>query len=649
MTQTATAEKVTPILAQEREQMKIVIVGHVDHGKSTLVGRLFHDTDSLPDGKFEQIQQQCKKRGMPFEWSFLMDALQAERDQGITIDTTQIWFKTPKRDYVIIDAPGHKEFLKNMISGAANSEAAVLIIDANEGVQEQSKRHGYLLHLLGVAQVTVVVNKMDLVDYSEARFREIEKEYTAYLADIGVTPTYIVPASAREGDCIISASDNMPWYTGPSILEALDHFALRPKDAELPLRFPVQDVYKFDDRRIIAGRIESGTLRVGDELIFSPLNRRVKVKTIENFNGPELTEVSAGMSVGVTLTEQIFAERGHVVSHVENAPALTNLFRAKLFWLGNNPIEVGSRYKMKINTAEYQVEVKEIEKVVDTNDLALADKAEKVEKNAVAEVIFRVRGIASLDEYSANAITGRFVLVENYRIVGGGIIDMEGFANQRPSSEVKSTNLYAVETRINPQRRSLANGHKGGVLWFSGLSGAGKTTLALELQRRLFTKGYQVFVLDGDNIRNGLNADLDFSPEGRSENIRRVGEVAALFADAGMIVITAFISPYKHDRDRARVSAGDAYHSVYIKADADTCAKRDPKGLYEKAKRGEIKDFTGVNAPFEEPDNADLIIDTTNKSVDESVEELLAYVEKNLVDPIKDQLDKPSVFAGSTI
>ncbi len=620
----------------EREQMKIVIVGHVDHGKSTLVGRLFHDTDSLPDGKLEEIQNLCKKRGMPFEYSFLMDALQAERDQGITIDTTQIWFKTETRDYVIIDAPGHKEFLKNMISGAANSEAAVLVIDANEGVQEQSKRHGYLLHLLGVSQIAVAVNKMDMVGYSEEKFKQIEKEYRQYLNDIGVEPTYIIPISAREGDCIVHGnSDNMSWYQGPSVMGALDEFKLKPKDAELPLRFPVQDVYKFDERRIVAGRIESGSLKVGDELMFSPINKIVKVNSIENFAGPELTEVSAGMSVGITLSEQIFAERGNVISHVTKMPMLSNVFRAKIFWLGDRPIEIGNRYTMKINTSEYRVEVKEIESVVDTDDLAIADKHEKVEKNAVAEIILRVRGVAVLDEFQNNSITGRFVLVDNYRICGGGIIDLNGFDDQRPSSSVKSSNITAVAAKVSPEARALNNGHMGGVLWFSGLSGSGKSTLAMELERRLFAKGYQVYVLDGDNVRSGLNRDLGFSPEDRSENIRRIGEVAALFASSGTIVITAFISPYKKDRDTARVAAGNKYHSIYIKADVETCESRDPKGLYQKARSGEIKEFTGISAPFEEPDNADLIVDTKNKNIDESVEKLIEYVEKYFVQPVK--------------
>ncbi len=637
-----------PENSESKEQLKIVIVGHVDHGKSTLIGRLFFDTDSLPDGKVEQIKASSQKRGMPFEYSFLLDALQAERDQGITIDTTQLWFKTDKRNYVIIDAPGHKEFLKNMVSGAANSEAAILVIDAKEGVKEQSRRHGYLLSLLGVSQIAVAVNKMDLVDYSEEKFREIEKQYTEYLAEIGVTPTFIIPIAAREGDNIISNSSNMPWYKGPSILKALDGFAPKPSLENLALRFPVQDVYKFDERRIIAGRIESGSLKVGDDIVFSPSNRKVKVSSIETWPSAKtpITQVFAGQSVGITLSEQIFAERGQVVSHLENAPVLTNIFRGKIFWLGDEPIKEGKKYLIKINTSEYQAEVKAIERVVDTEDLSIKGKINEVPKNSVAEVVFRIRGLACVDEFAANAKTGRFVIVENFRTIGGGIIDLKGFADQRTKSQPKSDNLYPVESRIDPNRRAIANGHKGGVMWFSGLSGSGKTSIALALQQKLFEKGYQVFVLDGDNIRGGLSRDLDFSKGGRSENIRRVGEVASLFAQAGVIVITAFISPYKADRDKARVAAGDAYHSVYIKADIETCKKRDPKGLYKKAMAGEIKNFTGVNDVFEDPVNADIVIDTAKESIDDSVARLMAYINSNFVKPIEDQSTKSMIGEG---
>ncbi|MFQ6027469.1 MAG: adenylyl-sulfate kinase [Dehalococcoidia bacterium] len=622
----------------DREQLKIVVVGHVDHGKSTLIGRLFYDTDSLPEGRYEQIRDQCRRRGMPFEWSFLMDSFQAERDQGVTIDTTQIRFQTAGRDYMIIDAPGHKEFLKNMVSGAANSEAALLVIDAHQGVGEQSKRHGYLLHLLGVDQVAVAINKMDLEGYSQERFEAIREEYLAYLQGIGVVPTHVIPISAMEGDWVVGPSANMPWYEGPSVIEALEHFSPKPKLDDLPLRLPVQDVYKFDERRIIVGRIESGTLRVGDEILVSPMNKVARVVSFESWEGfqgdqsPQ-TMACANESVGITLDEQIFVERGDVISHQEAAPLLTTAFRANLFWLGDAPLEVGNRYKLKINTAEYPVEVTAIERVLDTDDLSLRT-AEQVEKNGVAEIIMQARGLATLDEFSLNPLTGRFVLLDGYRIAGGGTVDLTGFADQRRHFVVRSTNLHPTEDRIDSRQRSLVNGHLGAVLWFTGLPSSGKTTLALELEQQLFARGHQVFVLDGDNIRSRLNADLGFDPQDRSENIRRVGEVAALFAEAGMIVIAAFISPYNEDRERARVAAGDRFHCVYIQADVATCEGRDPHGLWRMVRRGEISNFTGVDAPYEVPVNPELVINTRDYSIEQCVDQLLSYVRNHLVEPV---------------
>jgi len=629
--------KLTPVVAPEPEQLKIVIVGHVDHGKSTLVGRLFYETDSLPDGKYEQIKAQSEKRGMPFEWAFLLDALQAERDQGVTIDTTQIRLRNSNRDYMIIDAPGHKEFLKNMVTGAASSEAAVMVIDAQEGVEEQSKRHGYLLHLLGIDQIAVAINKMDMVGYSQARFTEIEEEYRAYLAELGVNPTYMIPVSARNGDCIAAASDNMPWYKGPDLLSCLGMFNPKPALDSLPLRMPVQDIFKFDDRRIIVGRIESGSLRVGDRILFSPMNKVADVASFENWdgflsNGRPQTVASAGASVGITLSDQVFVERGDVISHDNNPSALSDVFRAKIFWLSDIPLEIGKRYKIKINTAEYPVEVAKIEQVLDTNDLSRSPAA-KVEKNSVAEVILRTRSPISVEDFTANPVTGRFVLVDDYRISGGGIINMDGFVDQRQKFEVKATHLHPFEDRVSTEQRIVSNGHAGGVLWLTGLPSSGKTTLALETERRLFARGYQVFVLDADNVRSRLNADLGFGLDDRSENIRRVSEVASLFADAGTIVISAFISPYNDDRAKARAVAGDRFHSVYIKADQQTCEMRDPYGLWKKARDGEIKDFTGVDSPYEVPENPDLVIDSQTYSAEECVEQLLEYVEAVFIDP----------------
>ena len=611
---------------QAAETLKVAIVGHVDHGKSTLVGRLLHDTGSLPDGKMEAIQAVCKRRGVPFEWAFLMDALQAERDQGITIDTSQIWFSTARRQYVIIDAPGHKEFLKNMITGAATGDAALLIIDADEGVQEQSRRHGYLLHLLGVRQVTVAVNKMDLVDYDQGKFEAIEQEYNAYLSEIGVTPTHIIPVSARDGDNVATRSTAMDWYDGPTILEALDHFKVVTQPEGLPLRMPVQDVYRFDERRIIAGRIESGMLRVGDTVLFSPSNKTGTIRSIEAWNAerPPI-EAPAGHSIGFTLEDQIFVERGEVVSHEADPPVETDVFRARLFWLGEKDLSPGNRYTMKLNTAQAEVRVQSIEHVIDTGDLSTAP-SDQVERNGVAEVVLQSDRMLAIDEFVDVPPSGRFVLLDGYTIAGGGIISMDGYADQREVTTVRASNIQRVEHAISVDARARRNGHVGGVLWLTGLSGSGKSTLAVGLERRLFNLGYQVYVLDGDNIRHGLNADLGFSPEERAENIRRVGEVAALMSQSGMLVITAFISPYRSDRARARKATGNRYHEIYVKADLATCESRDPKGLYAKARAGKILNFTGISAPYETPDQPDLKVDTVALDVNSSVELMVEYV-----------------------
>ena len=569
---------------------------------------------------------------MPFEWAFLMDALQAERDQGITIDVSHIHFRTPVREYVLIDAPGHREFLKNMVTGAAQADAAVLVVDAREGMQEQTKRHSYLLHLLGIRQVIVAINKMDLVSLAQNRFQTLSKDVRHYLHELGLDlqHTQIIPVSARDGDNIVARSIRMDWYEGPTLVESLDGIQQPVSVLEMPLRFPVQDVYKFDERRIVAGRIETGQIRLGDTLMFSPSNKTARVASIEAWNARiQPVAARAGQSIGITLDEQLFIERGEVASLIANPPTLSNVFRGRLFWLGHAPLKVGKRYKMKLCTAEYTVEVQAIERIIDVNDLGMRESQE-VERNAVAEVVLRARGLIALDPFDYNMLTGRFVLVEDYDIVGGGLISMEGYADQRPTG-IKSSNIFMVEHRVPEPDRWRMNGHRGGILWMTGLSGAGKSTLAFSLEHYLFQRGYQVSVLDGDNVRHGLCSDLGFSPEDRVENIRRVGHAAVLFARAGFLVITAFISPYRADRDRVRMLAPGLFHEIFIEADLETCEQRDPKGLYAKARRGEIDEFTGVSAPYEPPKLAELQVDTMAHSIEECLAKLTDYVSRTFV------------------
>ena len=626
-----------PSLAGRR--LRIVFVGHVDHGKSTLIGRIFHDTHSLPDGKVEQIRAACKEEGMEFEYAFLLDALLEEQAQNITIDTTQIQFRTAQRPYVIIDAPGHKEFLKNMISGAASADAAILLIAANEGVREQSRRHGYLLSLLGIRQVVVAVNKMDLVGYSQETFEQLRKEYTEFLGQIGLEARLFVPISARNGDNIVSrANPALAWYDGPTIVEALDQFESPRTVEEQPLRFPIQDIYRFDHRRLLAGRIETGTLRVGDTLVFSPNNKTAVVASIENWNRPPSDTAQAGQSVAITLTEQIFVERGHVASHETQTPIETNRFKARLFWMGQRPLEKGRRYKLKVTTQEADAEIVSIERVIDASTLDAVEGRDHIARDDVAEVTFKTRAALVIDNHDQNPTLGRFVIMDGHHVAGGGII-FGGIYTDR--TKVKSSNIFWCEGSVSVKHREIRNGHKGAILWFTGLSGSGKSTLAHELERELFNRSMQAYVLDGDNIRHGLNANLGFSPEDRVENIRRVSEVARLMADAGMVVITSFIAPYKADRRRAReiaLEGGCDFYVIHINASLETCEKRDPKQLYRRARAGEIQDFTGISAPYEVPEDPDLVVDTENETLGESVGRILDFIRPRL------RMEEPETF-----
>jgi bifunctional enzyme CysN/CysC len=611
-------------------QLKIVIVGHVDHGKSTFVGRLLHDTGSLPEGKLEQLQKISERRGMQFEWANLMDALQAERDQNITIDTAQIWFRTKQRQYVIIDAPGHKEFLKNMITGAASAEAALLLIDAQEGIQENSRRHGYLLHFLGIHQITVLVNKMDLVNYSQERFEAIEREYRAFLKSIGVEARIFIPIVARDGDNIATPSAKMNWWTGPTVLSVLDQFRTAEPPAHLPLRFSVQDVYRFDERRILAGRVESGTIKVGDRLQFCPTNKVSTVKTIERWSAPASDGATASESIGITLEEQIFVDRGAVGARENALPYNLNRLKARVFWMGRAPFRTGKLYKLKLLAQEVDCEIDSIEKVLDASTLETIRREGKdahVGRYEIAELYLRTKRPVAFDAHSEIITTGRFVVCDGFDVVGGGIVVDDAYPRLSSDALHKSHNIYWSEGKITHDQRTHRNGHLGRVVWLTGLSGAGKSSVATELERELFTLGMQSYVLDGDKVRHGLCSDLGFSPDDRRENIRRIGEMAKIMADAGFICITAFISPYRADRDAVRqcMEPGQ-FVEVYVNAPLDVCETRDPKGLYAKARANEIKDFTGISAPYEAPLKPELELPTHLLSVQESVLKIVEYL-----------------------
>jgi bifunctional enzyme CysN/CysC len=611
-------------MTTEAQPLKVVFAGHVDHGKSTLIGRILHDTDSLPEGKIDMVKKACAAEGMEFEFAFLLDALLEEQKQNVTIDTTEIRFRTKRREHVIIDAPGHKEFLKNMITGASRADAAVLVIAASEGVREQSRRHAYLLSLLGIKQLIVVVNKMDLADFSERCFKEIEADYRKFLVDLSLEVRAFVPASAKTGENVASASKKMKWHRGPSVLESLDLLEPQKEDVDLPLRFCVQDIYRFDDRRIIAGRVETGKLRAGDELVFSPANKTSKVQSIECWNGPGVGEAIAGDSIGITLTEQIFVERGYVASHQTETPIETNRFHVDLFWIAREPLRIGHLYELRLATQLVKCQIVSIEQVMDSSTLdTIPSRREELARNEVGRLTIQTRGPLVLDNHERIPKLGRFVIVEDSTICGGGTI-CGGVYTDR--TVAKSKNIFWSEGKITARSRAVRSGHRGAVIWFTGLSGAGKSTIAQALERELFSRGMHTYVLDGDNIRHGLNVNLGFSPEDRVENIRRVSEVAKLMADSGVVAITAFISPYRMDRRRAREIAleGNAeFVEVFVDAPLEVCEARDTKSLYKKARAGQIKDFTGIDAPYEPPEDAEIVVHTDKQTVDESIATIL--------------------------
>jgi bifunctional enzyme CysN/CysC len=615
-----------------RPQVRIVIVGHVDHGKSTLVGRLLHETGSLPEGKLEMLKAVSARRGMPFEWSFLLDALQTERDQGITIDTTQIRFRTGSRDIVLIDAPGHAEFLRNMITGASQADGAVLIIDALEGVRDQTRRHGYLLHLLGIKQVAIVVNKMDRVDFSAARFDEISAEISAHLIELGLTPTAIIPISARDGDGVAVRTSRTGWYKGPTVVEALD--ALQPARPleQLPLRLPVQAIYKFDDRRIVAGRIESGHLASGDEIVIMPAGKIAKIRSVEGWPmTPVKGAQGAGRSVGITLDRELFVERGDVIAHVGKSPSDTRRLRARIFWLHDKPLAKGEQILVRLGTREARATVVAIEKAVDPGELSSVE-TKSIARNHVGEIDIALSEPIAADTSSDNPRTGRLVIEINGRIAGGGLV-LSVDAGRRAAIDI-----VPVESALRAEERSARYRHKGAVVWLTGLPGAGKSTLARALERRLFTGGGSPILLDGDTLRAGLNGDLGFAAADRTENIRRLAEVATHLARNGHIAIVAAVSPSQDDRAAARRIADGLFCEIYVATPAEVCESRDPKGHYAKARAGQLSGFTGTGSDYQPPAQSELVIDTSTRPVGEVTDEIEHLLQKSgvLFDDIVD-------------
>jgi len=524
--------------------MNIVIVGHVDHGKSTVIGRLLADTGSLPKGRLESVKETCRKNSKPFEYAFLLDALKDEQAQGITIDMARCFFKTEKRDYIIIDAPGHIEFLKNMITGASRAEAALLVIDADEGIKENSKRHGHMVSMLGVKHVTVLVNKMDLAGYRQDVFEKLKSDYSAFLAQINVTPVSFIPVSAREGDNIASHSGRMAWYTGATVLEQLDRFISSGELHELPFRFPVQDIYKFtrsdDDRRIVAGTVAAGSVKVGDEVLFLPSGKQSVIQSVESFNTLPKTEASAGEASGFTLTTQIYIRPGELmVKPSEAQPAVGSRFKVNIFWVGRAPMIRQKEYKLKLGSARATVKLAEISNTLDASDLSYSRNKQQLDCRDVGECILETSRPIAFDPASASETTGRFVIVDNYEIAGGGIV----LENLSAGESLLQQHIRDRENNWEPglvrfEERAAANRHQAKFIVFTGAPGTGKRAVAKALERGLFENRLNAYYLGVANIDRGLDADLGSHADSAGERLRRIGELARILTDAGLIFIT---------------------------------------------------------------------------------------------------------------
>jgi bifunctional enzyme CysN/CysC len=529
------------------ERLDIVAVGHVDHGKSTVIGRLMADTGSLPDGKLEQVKQMCKQNARPFEYAFLLDALKNEQAQGITIDTARCFFNTPCRHYIIHDAPGHVEFLKNMITGASRAQAALLVIDAHEGVRENSKRHGYILSMLGIRQLSVLVNKMDLLGWDQAEYEAIVREYAGFLGRLGVHPMSFIPVSARDGDNIVARAQAAPWYTGPTVLDQVEAFERLDDDLERPFRMPLQDVYKFtealDDRRIFVGTIETGRVHPGDHVVFLPSGKRSTVKSIEALSGPRPEEAFAGQATGLTLETQVYAKPGELLVRADQPePLMATRIRANVFWMNSAPLVKGRRYVLRMGAARVAAELEEVISVLDEQELESVAGAGQVERHDVAEVILRAVRPVAFDPADTLEPTSRFVIVHGWDTAGCGIA-LEALED-RGRGDVTGRKFLRGE--VGDAERAARYGHAGEAIVFVSRSGAAAHDLAAGLERLLFARGLHSFYLGTTD----LGDDKDVLA--REEHLGRLGEVAWAMTDAGIIFVASLGDADRFDLERLR-------------------------------------------------------------------------------------------------
>ena len=637
--------------------LRFTTVGSVDDGKSTLIGRLLMDTKNIYDDQLEAVRKVAKRKGeKEIDLSLLTDGLAAEREQGITIDVAYRYFQTPKRKFIIADTPGHVQYTRNMVTGASTANLAIILIDARRGVLEQSRRHGFIASLLQVSHMIVAVNKIDLVDYSQEVYNSIVEEYDEYSRKLDIKDITYVPVSALKGDNVVIKSEKTPWYDGPTVLHTLENVHIGSDLNVRDFRFPVQYVIRPDlNFRGYAGRIVAGSVIPGEEIAVLPSGLISKVKTITTMDG-DLQEARAPQSVVITLEDEIDISRGDMIVRRHNLPQVENSIDAILCWMGNDPLEIGKNYFIKHTTRTVNASVSKLIYMFDVNTLHRTDATEHnlfceliktthrtdvntLLLNEIGRAELKLTQPIMLDQYNKNRETGSFIIIDpdtNFTVgagmIRGAVRSIEETIHAKEKTEVEEELPVKVEIERGPvslKEREERYKHKTAVIWFTGLSGAGKSTIAKSLERLLFSTGIHTALLDWDKLHYGLCKDLSFSDQDRIENIRRAGEVARVFYEHGSVVLCTFVSPLRCQRDQVKALIPDGrFIEVFVRCSLQTCVQRDPRGLYKKAMDGEIPQFTGINSPYEEPLNPDIILDAEHKSIEDNLKALLEMLKR---------------------
>ena len=614
---------------ENKSLLRFITCGSVDDGKSTLIGRLLYESKMIFEDQLTALEQDSKKvgtQGENIDFALLVDGLAAEREQGITIDVAYRFFATEHRKFIVADTPGHEQYTRNMATGASTADLAVLLIDARQGVLTQTKRHAFIASQLGVRNIVLAVNKMDLVDYSENVFNEIVEDFKAFAAQLDIPNLHAIPVSALVGDNVVDGSRFMPWYEGPSLLGYLEGVDVEAEETSLPFRMPVQWVNRPDlDFRGYAGRIAGGIIRPGDDIRVLPSGKQSKIARIVTMDS-DLDEAVSGQSVTLTLTDEIDISRGDVIATSETPPEISDQFDTTIIWLSEEPMLPGRSYRLKTSSRLVSATVNAPKHKTDVNTLQKLP-AKTLQLNEIGNCTLAVDRPIAFDSYAENRQTGSFILIDRMtnNTVGMGMIN---FPLRR------AANIHWQNLDINKAANAEQKGQNPAVLWFTGLSGSGKSTIANEVQRRLYATGRHSFILDGDNVRHGLNRDLGFTDADRVENIRRVAEVSKLMVEAGLITLVSFISPFRAERELARnlMEEGE-FIEIFVNTPLSVAETRDPKGLYKKARAGNLKNFTGIDSPYEAPENPEIEINTAEMSVEDAAERVInGLIERGIIE-----------------